>query len=227
MLKTTPDFTAARFHMVECQLRPNKVRDERILTAMETLPREIFVPSPLAGIAYIDEDIQVSTNRYLLEPMVLARLLEETDLKPTDHVLDIAAGTGYSTAVLAKMALDVVGLETDTALQKQAVANLASLQITNAIVEVGPLAEGYKHKAPYDVILINGCVDFVPDTLVAQLAEGGRLLTVVRHFGPNHASHTAEARVYEKIRGLVSHRSLFDAHVKMLVEFTTPPHFKF
>lgn len=222
-----PDFAAARRHMVECQIRPNKVQDENVLTAMETIPREIFVPPALAGIAYIDEDLQVAKGRYLMEPMVLARLLEAADIKLTDNVLDIAPATGYSTAVIAAFAQKVVGLESDGALQSQAANNIARLGVKNAHVHLGSLSEGYESEAPYNVIIINGSLDEVPSALFTQLAEGGCLLAVMRHFGPAKVAHTGEARLYTKIQGQISSRALFDANVKPLPEFASKPAFTF
>ncbi len=224
---SAPDFTAARFHMVECQIRPNKVRNEKLLDIIGALPREIFVPPAMAGIAYIDEDLQVAPGRYLLEPMILARLLEAADIKPTDRVLDIAPATGYSTAVIASLAREVVAVENDPSLKMLAVSNLGSVQIINADVQSTPLTEGCKAKAPYDVIFINGGVEFVPDALTAQLAEGGKLVAVLWQYGPAHAAHTGEARLYEKIRGQISHRPLFDANVKLLPGFSLPKKFAF
>jgi protein-L-isoaspartate(D-aspartate) O-methyltransferase len=223
----TSDFTAARFHMIESQIRPNKVRNERLLDVMGDLPREIFVPAPLAGIAYIDEDVQVSPGRYLLEPMVLARFLEEANVKPGDRVLDVAPATGYSTALLAKLAKEVVAVESDPALIQQAVANLGRLGLKNAGLQLGPLAEGWKAAAPYDLILVNGSAGILPEALTAQLAEGGRLLIVMREFGPARIAHKGEARLYEKIRGTISHRALFDANVKPVPGFEAKPSFSF
>ena len=221
------DFGAARFNMVECQIRPNKVRDGRLLDIMSTLPREIFVPSGMSGIAYIDEDVRVAKQRFLLEPMILARLLEEAKLKETDHVLDIAPATGYSTAVLSAIVGSVVAVESDATLQAEAEKNLKTLEIINAEVVSGVMSEGYAAKAPYDVILINGAVEHLSDVLLGQLKEGGKLLAVQCQYGPAHAAHTGEARLYEKINGHVSHRALFDANVKLLAAFQGTPHFKF
>jgi len=222
-----PDYAAARFHMVEGQIRPNKVVDTKLLDIISALPREIFVPPAMAGIAYIDEDLQVAPNRYLLEPMVLARLLESAAIKSTDRVLEIAPSTGYSTAVIASLAKEVVAVESDASLKMLAVSNMGSVQIINAEIKQGTMTDGYKAKAPFDVIFINGGVEFVSETLLAQLAEGGRLLTVVRQYGTAHAAHIGEARVYEKIRGHVSHRVLFDANVKLLPGFSVSRTFTF
>ncbi|MDX2028966.1 MAG: protein-L-isoaspartate O-methyltransferase [Alphaproteobacteria bacterium] len=221
------DFTAARFHMVEGQIRPNKVTDERILEALGRLPREIFVPSPMAGIAYSDEDLQIAPNRYLMEPMVLARLLQEAAIKPGHRVLDIGPTTGYSSAALAALAQEVVAVECDPVLMQKAVFNLETLKITNVEAQLGPLQEGWSHNGPYDIILINGSIDRLPDALAAQLAEGGRLMVVMRHYGPAQAAHTGEARLYEKIHGALSYRPLFDANIKPLPGFSSPAQFKF
>jgi protein-L-isoaspartate(D-aspartate) O-methyltransferase len=159
--------------------------------------------------------------------MILARLLESADIKPNEIVLDIAPATGYSTAVIASLAKEVVAVEPDQGLKMQAVSNLGSVQIINADVQTGKAVEGYKAKAPYDVIIINGGVEFVPEALTDQLAEGGRLFAIVREYGPGHAAHTGEARLYEKVRGQVSHRPLFDANVKLLAGFSVPKKFKF
>ena len=194
---------------------------------MEMVPRELFVPSAMAGVAYVDKDLQVSNQRYLLEPMVLARLLQAAEISAKDKVLDIGPATGYSTAILARLSEHVVAVESDPVLYRQATDYLASLSVAGPRVYCGSLVDGYKNAAPYDVILINGSVDFVPNTLLDQLAEGGSLLAVVRHFGPARAAHTEAARIYSKINGHVTHRALFDANVKPLAEFIAKPSFTF
>lgn len=225
--KPLPDFAAARRNMIESQIRPNKVRDERVLTAMETVPREAFVPEFLKGIAYVDEDLEIKKGRYLLEPMILARLLEEGHIKASDKVLDVAPATGYSTAILARLAETVVGLECDPELQAQAVNNIGFLSLKNVDVRVGKLSQGYDNNAPYDVIIINGSVDEIPAALFAQLAESGRLLAVIRRYGPANAAHTGEARLYTKTKGQISSCALFDANVKPLLEFSAKAAFTF
>ncbi len=222
-----PDFEAARFNMVESQIRPNKVRDPRVLEAMGAIPREKFVSAIMAGIAYIDEDLEISRGRYLMEPMVFARLLQEANVKETDRVLDIAPATGYSTAVLALMSKEVIAVESDPGLAPIANENLSRMHIKNAELQLGPLGEGWRPRAPYNLILLNGSVEVLPETLFSQLAEGGRLLAVIRQFGPAQAAHKGEARIYEKIRGSVSHRALFDANVKPLPGFEAKKVFTF
>ena len=225
--KKLPDNAIARANMVVNQLRPNKVHDERVLTVMESLPRELFVPTMMNGVAYIDEDLQVGQGRYLPEPMVLARLIQAARIKSDDCVLDIAPATGYSTAVLAALAQDIVAVESDPVLQEVAVRNLAAFGIQNARVFNASMTEGWVGKAPYDVILINGSVDAVPGKLFEQLKEGGRLVTVVRHAGTAGFAHTGEARLFEKIHGSMCSRSLFDANVQPVPGFESEPSFVF
>lgn len=222
-----PDFAAARRNMIEGQIRPNKVRDERVLSVLEDLPRELFVPERLAGVAYVDESMPVWKDRFLLPPMVLARLLEEAVVKPTDKILDIAPATGYSTAALAKLAGQVIAVESDAELQKRATALMASLELKNVEVQLAPMHQGWKAAAPYDVILINGAVDDVPETMLHQLKDGGRLMVVVRSYAAAHVAHTGDARVYERLGNSITFRSLFDANVALLPGFISDTVFRF
>ena len=179
-----PDYATARFNMVESQIRPNQVMDQRILDTMSAVPRELFVPASMSGIAYIDEDVPVAAGRYLLEPMVLARMLQEAAITDRDRVLDVGAATGYSTAVIAALAREVIALETDATLAAQAQSTLATLRIRNVAFISGTLTAGAGAQGPFDVIIVNGGMEVVPDTLIGQLAEGGRLLGINRRFGP-------------------------------------------
>ena len=131
------DYARARFLMVEGQVKPNKVTDEGVVDAMLEVPRELFVPKSLRGVAYVDEDIQVAPGRYLVEPMILARLLNEATVRPTDIVLDVGGGTGYSAALLARLASTVVAVEGDPGLAGQATATLQHLGVDNAVVVEG------------------------------------------------------------------------------------------
>lgn len=222
-----PDFAAARHNMIEGQIRPNKVRDERVLDTLENLPRELFVPERLAGVAYIDENLPVAPGRFLLPPMILARMLEESRIKPADTVLDIAPATGYSTAALAKLAGHVTAVESDAELQRCATALLASLEIHNAEVRLAPMQQGWKTAAPYDVIFINGAVDLVPDNLLLQLKDGGRMVVVVRHYAIADAAHTGEVRLYVRSGEVVDYRPLFDANAALLPGFAADQKFSF
>jgi protein-L-isoaspartate(D-aspartate) O-methyltransferase len=215
------DFVAARRHMVDGQLLPNRVTSHRILDAMADIPRERFLPESLRGIAYMDEDLALGRNRSLMSPMVLARLIQAADPGPRENALDVGTATGYAAAVLARLAGSVVALEEDQALSDQAARTLNELAIDNATAVTGPLADGYPTRAPYGVILVNGAVDEVPERLLAQLAEGGRLVTVIGT-GP-----VSRATLMIKRAGVVSARVLFDAWAAPLHGFARTPGFVF
>jgi protein-L-isoaspartate(D-aspartate) O-methyltransferase len=178
------DFGSARIRMVESQIRPNGVTDQRIIQAMVGIPRENFVPPGRRSLAYMDEDVEINAKhqmrpRFLLDPMTLARLIQLLDLNPDETVLDVGCGTGYSTAVLAYLAKTVVGLECDPELAGQAVENLAALGLANIRIATGALQSGRLADAPFDAILVNGRVTAPPLELLAQLKEHGRLATVL------------------------------------------------
>ncbi|HYG91529.1 MAG TPA: protein-L-isoaspartate O-methyltransferase [Azospirillum sp.] len=216
------DYAAARFHMVECQIRPNKVTDHRLVDALMDVPREIFVPQTLRGVAYVDGDIAIGQGRYLIEPMIFARMLQEVGVDETAKVLDVGCGTGYSTAVLARLAASVVGLESDPALASRAKGALAQAGIANATVVNAPLGEGYAADAPYDVIVFEGAVSKVPTAICDQLAEGGRMVVCVLGDGG-----LGEVRLYQRYGRAVSSRILFEAQPPLLPGFEPKPKFEF
>lgn len=216
------DFAAVRHNMVENQIRPNRITDPRIIEAMEAVPRELFVPKPLRGLAYIDEDLEIVPGRYLMEPMVMARLLQAAEIGPGDVVLDIGCATGYGPAILARLAATVVGLESDPALAERATARLAELGADSVAVVTGPLEAGYAEQAPYNVIVIEGAVEAVPEAITDQLAEGGRLVCVV-----TGRRAVGKAMVFLRLHGAISRRCEFDAAVPPLPGFQSPPVFEF
>jgi protein-L-isoaspartate(D-aspartate) O-methyltransferase len=216
------DYAAARFNMVESQIRPNKVTDPRVLRAISEVPRERFVPKKLMGIAYVDEDLAVAPGRYLMEPMAFARLLQDAAIQPGDIVLDIGCATGYSTAVLAKLAATVVAVESDPQLVERASTVLAELNVDNAVVVAGALEEGYAEQAPYDVILLGGAVEEVPRSITDQLGEGGRLMAVV-----TGGSRVGKGNLIHRVHGDLSGRVLFDAAVPPLPGFAVERGFVF
>jgi protein-L-isoaspartate(D-aspartate) O-methyltransferase len=216
------DYRAARLNMVESQLRTNKVHDEAILDAFLAVPRERFVPEHLSGIAYIDEDIPLGEGRCLLEPMVLARLLQLAEIGPEDGVLEIGAATGYATAILSRLAQRVIAVEGDRRLVAIARLRMSELGNGNVTLLEGHLAEGYPAGAPYEVIVIGGAVAAIPDVIVRQLAEGGRLVTVVKPAdGPGHGALMARSA------GHLSQRAVFDAATALLPGFAPAPGFVF
>lgn len=216
------DFAAARRNMVAAQLRTNKVTDAAVLAAMGEIPRERFVDRHLREVAYVDEDIPVAAGRHLMEPMVLARMLQELHVAPDDVALDIGCGTGYSSALLARLAATVVAVESDAALARQAIENLAALAVDNAVVVEGRLTDGYVAQAPFDVVFIGGAVAEIPPAITRQLGEGGRVCAVIRQ-GENPGKVTLGLCR----GGVVSFRVLFDAATPALPEFARQAGFVF
>lgn len=216
------DFAIARRNMVESQLRTNKVTDEDLLSAMRELPRELFVPAQNRSLAYIDEDIPVINSRFMMEPMVLARLFQTLQVQQQDSVLVVGSGTGYSAAVASRLAASVFALESDATLLSQANQILTDMAIDNVVAVDGALSEGYASQAPYNVILVDGAVETLPQALLDQLAEGGRLAAVVID-----EEGIGRAMLYWKQRGIISHRPLFDANVKLLPGFEKKKGFVF
>ena len=222
---------ASRLAMIESQVRPNQVTDRRLLAAMGTLPREIFVPQALSGLAYMESAIEVFPSidgapaRYLLAPMVLARLLQLASVEPHDRVLDVGCGTGYSTAILASLGQSVIGLEPEPELAAAARRNVAALGIANAEIVSGPLPAGWPDGAPYDVVFLNGSVPEPPEEIAAQLAEGGRMVFV--RASQNPGVRTGKACLFVKVDGEASGLAHFDAGAPLLPGFTPGPHFVF
>ena len=208
--------------MVSGQIRTNRVTDERLIEAMEEIPRERFVPHAKRGVAYVDEDVEIASSRYLMEPMVLARLIQESNIAADDMVLDVGCGTGYATAVMSRLAGTVIALDVDKSLASEAERTLSAVGADNAIVVTGPLAEGYARQGPYDAILLGGAVDHLPQALADQLAEGGRIVGVLREAG-----RVGQATLWAKHRGTLSSRSLFEASLPPLPGIARPVRFEF
>ncbi len=180
MSDVTIDFAKARENMVECQVKPGGVRDTHIWDVLGAVPREAFLPDALKELAYMDKDIEIS-GRTLMAPLTFARLVELADIGSDDLILDIACGTGYSTAVLATLGGTVVGLEEDKAAIARGSEILQSLNIDNGVIIHSPHAQGHAAQGPYDVIFINGFVPEIPQSLFEQLTENGRLVCVTQN----------------------------------------------
>lgn len=215
------EFAAARESMVISQLQPDRVSDDRVRDAMGDVPREQFVPERLREVAYVDEDIDIGSGRYLMEPRVFARLLQAANVAAGDVVLDVGCGTGYSAAVIARLAGTVVALESEQDLRDQASENLERLEVDNAVVVAGDLALGYGNEAPYDVIFLNGAVAEVPMVLAEQLADGGRLIAVIEH------NSVGKGTLVTRRDGQVDSVDLFDAQVPLLDGFERRVGFQF
>lgn len=203
---------SARFNMVEAQIRTSNVTDPRIHAAMGAVARERFVPNAARALAYADVPVAVAPGRYLLDPRSFAKLLQLAQIDAGDRVLDVACGTGYSAAVLARLAAEVVALEQDADLVRIASELLANVVGKVEVVQ-GALIEGVKGQAPFDVIFVNGAIEQTPDALLGQLSEGGRLVTVMRESGQTRAW------LFVKQNGQVGRRPDFDAEVPLLAGF--------
>lgn len=215
------DFEAARTKMVDNQIRTTDVTAHSVLEAFLTVPREAFVSDQMKPLAYIDEDLQIAPGRYIMEPSPLAKLLQLAGITSNDIVLEIGCGTGYAAALLSTLAGSVVAIESDEALAARATATLSELGYDNVAVVTGDLEAGYPAEAPYDVIFVNGAVEVVPETLIDQLREGGKLVAVVGY------GNAARATVYTKSAGANSKAAYFNAAVKPLPGFRRAAEFVF
>ena len=204
--------------MVDAQVRTNDVTDPRIHAALRAVPRERFVPASKRALAYADAVVEVATGRFLLDPRTFGKLLQLAEIGPEDRILDVACATGYSSAVLARIGRYVVALEQDADLVRVAVDTLAG---TGATVVQGPLAEGVKANAPFDVIFLNGAIESRPEALLKQLSEGGRLVAIVRE-----GAH-GRAHLFVNEKGRIGVRPDFDATVPLLAGFKKPVGFVF
>ncbi len=216
------DYAAARLNMVESQVRTNKVTDPAILAAMLEIPRERFLPDAMRGVAYVDEDIPIGDGRYLLEPMVHARLLQTAAIEPGDNVLEIGSGLGYGAALLDRLAARVVALESAPALAAAATRLLAEVGAARVKVVQGPLDAGWPAAAPYRAIVLAGAVQRIPPAIEAQLAEGGRMVAVVTPPG-----EPGKATLIQRIGGVIARRVVFDAASALLPGFALEPGFVF
>lgn len=210
------DFSQSRRKMVDNQLRTNDVTDHRILDAMELVPRERFVPASKRVVAYIDEDLPIGSlesGRVLMKPHIFGKLIQLAEIRQDDVVLVVGAGTGYSAAVVSKLAASVVALEEDADLAKTATEVLVDLGIENAVVVEGALAKGYASEGPYDVILVDGAVEELPQTLLDQIKPDGRLAVIEGQGG------AGVANLYQKSGDAVSSRFGFNASAGLLPGF--------
>ncbi|MGO9134782.1 MAG: protein-L-isoaspartate O-methyltransferase family protein [Methylovirgula sp.] len=229
LTEPAPDYAAQRRTMVDCQIRTFDVTDHAVIARFLDVPREAFLPPELAPFAYSDMALKLPMGQagwHLLPPAILARLIQAAGIRPTDKILDVGSGNGYSAAILAGLAPDVVALESDAARCDAVKANLARADVTTVRVLNGPLADGAAAEAPFDVIVIDGGVEAQLDRLLQQLRTGGRLLTIVRKttapgYGASHAV------CFESQAGRISSSMLFDADAVVLPEFHKAAEFVF
>jgi protein-L-isoaspartate(D-aspartate) O-methyltransferase len=219
------DFSTARQKMVDCQVRPSDVTDIGIIDAMIAVPREAFVPEQQRAMAYLDLDLEVggtaSGKRFLIKPAVLAKMLQAAEITDTDNVLVVGCATGYSAAVVAKLAAQVTATEGDPDLAAKARDVLARSGAGNVTVHAAAAVDGEPANAPYDVIVLDGATEITPDRVYRQLKEGGRLVGVFA------ATQPPRAAIVTRSHGDFGHRALFDATVPVLPGLGRVPAFVF
>ena len=205
--------------MVDTQVRPSDVTKFPIIDAMLSVPREAFVPSTMREAAYVGENLDIGGGRVLLEPRTLAKMLDVLDIKPTEVILDIAPGLGYSTAVLAHMAEFVIGVEDDESRAEEAQSILSEQGIDNAAIIAGALTEGAAKSGPYDVIILQGAVEVLPDSLLAQLKDGGRIVSIFAE------GDLGVVRIGYKMEQRINWRMAFNAGAPVLTGFAKKAEF--
>jgi protein-L-isoaspartate(D-aspartate) O-methyltransferase len=218
------DFERARRMMVDNQIRPSSIADRRLLAAMGRVPRERFVPEARRALAYIDEPHQLQpgrNGRALAAAAPFARIVQLAAPRPGDRVLDVGCATGYSSAVLAALAAEIVAIESDPVLAQMARETLAELEISNVTVLDAPLEAGAPAHAPFDVIILEGAVSSVPDALLDQLGDGGRLVALLRR------GATSVVHLYVRAGDEVAARPEFDASMPPLIPAATADEFVF
>jgi protein-L-isoaspartate(D-aspartate) O-methyltransferase len=218
-------FSTARQKMVDGQVRPSDITDSRIIDAMLAVPREAFVPENQRALAYLDLDLEVSegasAKRFLIKPVVTAKMLQAAEIMDTDKVLVVGCATGYTAALAAKLAGQVIATESDPSLAAKAGAVLAQIGLGNVTVQVAAAAEGDTARAPFDVIVLNGATEITPDRLYRQLKDGGRLVGVFAMTQPPRAA------IVTRSHDDFGHRALFDATAPVLPGLERLPAFVF
>jgi protein-L-isoaspartate(D-aspartate) O-methyltransferase len=215
------DYARARSNMVQNQLRPNRVDDPTVLNAMAEVPRERFLPKTLRSVAYADEDLPLPDGSWLIEPRVLARLIQAAEVRPSDVVLVIGCRTGYAGAVLSRLAGTVILLEPRSAAERVE-ALLDDLGVDNVVVvESDDPASGHPSQAPFDVILLVGSVPAVPPALLEQIGEGGRIVAVIDD------GRVGKATLFTKLHGVAGQREICDAQTPPLAGLEPSSRFAF
>ena len=229
MSAVSANFAQLRRAMVDNQVRPFSVTDRAVLARMLETPREIFLPAELLAIAYSDLALEVSLgteHRRMLSAMVLARMIQTAAIQPSDRILDVGGGLGYSAAVMAGLGAEVTALETGEAMTRTAAVNFARAGLANCRAVNGPLEAGFAAGAPYNVIFLNGLIETAPEALLAQLADGGRLLAI-RTPANDPAGRSGRAVRFEKTGNAIGAKEIFDASAPVLPGFRAVAAFAF
>lgn len=213
------DFSARRTTMVDTQVRPSDVTKFPVIAAMLEVPREIYVPQNKRQQAYVGANLSLGASRVMLEPRTFAKLLDALDIGSDDLVLDVGCGLGYSTAIIAKLAQAVVAIEDDAEMAADAQEMLSKNDVDNVVVIVAALAEGLAKHGPYDVIILQGAVEQVPDAIASQLKEGGRIGCIFME------NALGIVRIGHKINDEIHWRFGFNASAPVLLGFEQPEEF--
>ena len=217
------DFKIARKNMVENQIRANKVTSLNVINAFLDVPREKFVPDALQEISYIDEDIQLSRNRFMMKPMILARLFQSLNLKGNENILHVGSNSGYGSAILSRMCSSVISLESDKKLFETSIHTFSNMGFDNVVPLHGSMENGVEKEAPFDIIFIEGSIETEPKSLFGQLNENGKLIAIIR---PANIK-IGKAKLFFKISNEIGLENLFDAQVSKLSIFKSKTKFSF
>ena len=217
------DFKIARKNMVENQIRANKVTSLNVINAFLDVPREKFVPDALQEISYVDEDIQLSRNRFMMKPMILARLFQSLNLKGNENILHVGSNSGYGSAILSRMCSSVISLESDKKLFETSIHTFLNMGFDNVVPLHGSMENGVEKEAPFDIIFIEGSIETEPKSLFGQLNENGKLIAIIR---PANIK-IGKAKLFFKISNEIGLENLFDAQVSKLSIFKSKTKFSF
>ena len=217
------DFKKARKNMVENQIRANKVTSLNVINAFLDVPREKFVPDALQEISYVDEDIQLSRNRFMMKPMILARLFQSLNLKGNENILHVGSNSGYGSAILSRMCSSVISLESDKKLFETSIHTFSNMGFDNVVPLHGSMENGVEKEAPFDIIFIEGSIETEPKSLFGQLNENGKLIAIIR---PANIK-IGKAKLFFKISNEIGLENLFDAQVSKLSIFKSKTKFSF
>ena len=217
------DFKIARKNMVENQIRANKVTSLNVINAFLDVPREKFVPDALQEISYVDEDIQLSRNRFMMKPMILARLFQSLNLKGNENILHVGSNSGYGSAILSRMCSSVISLESDKKLFETSIHTFSNMGFDNVVPLHGSMEDGVEKEAPFDIIFIEGSIETEPKSLFGQLNENGKLIAIIR---PANIK-IGKAKLFFKISNEIGLENLFDAQVSKLSIFKSKTKFSF
>ena len=217
------NYELARKNMVENQIRANKVTDTKIIDAFNNVEREVFVPESYREISYNDEDIRLSRNRFMMKPMILARLFQSLSLNGNENILHIGSNSGYASAILSQLCHAVISIESDKKLYEKSINIFSKIGFDNVVPLHGSMEVGVPKESPFDVIFIEGTLDEKPTALFDQLNNNGKLVVVLKPSNVN----IGKANLFFKLNNEIGNEILFDAQVSKLSIFKSKPKFNF